>query len=171
MKNELREEGFFNGKTYVSIASGAQIMHINVNLEDTKSLLRTLLHVISELSPEKSKISSPEIDALVEFLHLPHEYKYLAFSLTGKRRALLALNMYRKMKPSRLNAIIYSLLDKKYLHRDIDGVITFAPSLASLREHVFNKKSFSLTVTLNAASNTAIDKIDSSKTVSAPTSS
>ena len=88
--------------------------------------MHTYFRILNAVNPdENSQLTEAEIKLLTEFILLPEKYSYQRFSRYAKPIVLESLKVLYdwKLTSVNLNSKIYELINKKFLWRDIDGVI------------------------------------------------
>lgn len=86
-----------------------------------------MLEILNILQPEREKrITSTEKDVLVAFFLLdPEKFRYHRFSRVAKKKVIeLFEAMGQTLTKENLNFKIYRLIDKGYLTRDEDNIVT-----------------------------------------------
>lgn len=92
----------------------------------TRAMMHTYFRILNAVNPdENSQLTEAEIKLLTEFILLPEKYSYQRFSRYAKPIVLESLKVLYdwKLTSVNLNSKIYELINKKFLWRDIDGVI------------------------------------------------
>lgn len=109
-----------------------------VNERDAYKRLLTLMNSFHD--DEDSKLTLSEIEILAEFLTLPRKkFEYQQFSTLAKSKVIA--NVADKgwsMSRENLNNKVYSLVKKKILWRDADGVVYFMPHIKKAIEQLRN---------------------------------
>jgi len=100
-------------------------MIINYKNLDKKDFLTKYFNILNTAQPVKSKrLTGTEIMVLIEFLLLPDKFENKRFGTLARKKVLdYLLEGGYTLTRGNLNNKIYSMIEKGYLRKDIDGVI------------------------------------------------
>jgi hypothetical protein len=100
-------------------------MTINYPALDERGFLKRYLEISNMILPEEQRLVPSEIDLMIEFALLPEKFKHQRFGSLAKDKVIeyVEESVDKKLTKLNINNKLYSLLDKKFLHRDIDKVI------------------------------------------------
>lgn len=97
-------------------------MEVKYNLADKRAYLRVYLQVVDCMSSLQTTDSEKEV--LIDFLLLPEQYRPFMFSALAKNKVLESYTERGEtMSMINLNNKIYSLINKKFLVREVDDTI------------------------------------------------
>jgi hypothetical protein len=118
-------------------------MVLNVKKENKSEVISLALEILSLATPSDSKLkklSPTEIHILTEFLTLPDKYVYQRFSKYAKRFVINQLKDKYNLDYNAvyLNGIVYNLIKKQYLWRDVDDVIYIKESIVSYINNILS---------------------------------
>lgn len=109
--------------------------------------LRRYLEFANILLPEEQRLVPKEVDLIVEFALLPSKFEHQRFKSLAKDKVIESTKEKGwKLTKLNVNNKIYALLDKKFLHRDIDGVIYLPKHLLFALSEFRKNKSFLIKV-------------------------
>lgn len=115
-------------------------MKINLNASTREEYFEKFLTIVSALAPQLQRLTDLEMVLLAKFMALPEQFAFYPFSPKAKK--LINSSLPKPYSTQNLSIKICSLIDKKYLVRDEDNFVDFAPQLKKMI------KSSSLDVTL-----------------------
>lgn len=109
-------------------------MVVRINTKDVRECVRLYLRLCNTVLPENQVLLESEIEVVAEFCMLPERFKYSLFSVPAKRKVAESLGKTRVNISNKL----YSLSKKKFLRRDVDGVLYLPKHLSLLLEEYKN---------------------------------
>lgn len=119
-------------------------MTINYPALDERTFLKRYLEISNMILPEEQRLVPSEIDLMIEFALLPEKFKHQRFGSLAKDKVIEYVEEVsgKRLTKLNINNKLYSLLDKKFLHRDIDKVIYMPKHFLHALETFRNDKNF-----------------------------
>jgi len=99
-------------------------MTINYPPTTEREFLKKYLEFSNTFLPDEQRLVPSEMELMIEFVLLPPKFDHQRFKSLAKDKVIEAgKHLGKNWSKLNINNKLYALLDKKFLHRDIDGVI------------------------------------------------